>query len=335
MAGTALVLGGGGLTGIGWEIGFLAGLAEAGLHLADADVVIGTSAGSIVGAHVTSGHHTLEELYARQLVVPEVRSSETRSSEGRSSADRSPAAPPSGERSSAERSSEGPSRGDGARDVRSRDGRSGARMGPVAMARFAAIALRSRDTVSFGARMGRLALAARTAPEAEQRAAIARTLTIDGRPHLDWPARRLVITAVEAATGRRAAFDDTSGVGLVDAVSASCAVPGVFPPVTIDGRRWIDGGVHSSANVDLAAGYGRVVVIAPMAVSGGPIAAPRTQGAALARQGARVCVITPDRAARSAFGRNVLDPTKRADAARAGRRQSVLHAEEIHAVWSE
>ncbi|MGW7247673.1 patatin-like phospholipase family protein [Streptomyces decoyicus] len=280
MAGTALVLGGGGLTGIGWEIGVLAGLAEAGLDLADADVVIGTSAGSIVGAHLTSRHLGLDEMYAHQLAVPENGSA--------------------------------------------------ARMGPAALARFAAIALRSRDTVSFGVRMGRLALAARTVTEAEQRTAIARTLNLT-----DWPARRLVITAVDAATGERTAFDDTSGVRLLDAVGASCAVPGIYPPVTIDGTRWIDGGVHSSANADLAAGYDRVVIVAPMAASGGPIAGPRAQGERLARQGARVCVLTPDRAARAAFGRNVLDPAKRADAARAGRRQAAAHVAQIQQVWSD
>ncbi|GFE20368.1 MULTISPECIES: patatin-like phospholipase family protein [Streptomyces] len=280
MAGTALVLGGGGLTGIGWEIGMLAGLAEAGIDLTDADVVIGTSAGSIVGAHLTSRQLPLEEMYERQLAVPEARSA--------------------------------------------------ARMGTAALARFAAIALRSRDTVSFGVRMGKLALAARTVTEAEQRTVIARTLGLT-----DWPARRLVVTAVDAATGERTAFDDTSGVGLLDAVGASCAVPGIYPPVTIDGTRWIDGGVHSTANADLASGYGRVVVVAPMAASGGPIAGPRAQGERLVRGGARVCVITPDRAARSAFGRNVLDPAKRADAARAGRRQAAVHAAEIRRVWSD
>ncbi|MGY5139085.1 patatin-like phospholipase family protein [Streptomyces nigrescens] len=280
MAGTALVLGGGGLTGIGWEIGMLAGLAEAGIDLTDADVVIGTSAGSIVGAHLTSRQLPLEEMYERQLAVPEARSA--------------------------------------------------ARMGTAALARFAAIALRSRDTVSFGVRMGKLALAARTVTEAEQRTVIARSLGLT-----DWPARRLVVTAVDAATGERTAFDDTSGVGLLDAVGASCAVPGIYPPVTIDGTRWIDGGVHSTANADLASGYGRVVVVAPMAASGGPIAGPRAQGEQLVRGGARVCVITPDRAARSAFGRNVLDPAKRADAARAGRRQAAVHAAEIRRVWSD
>ncbi|WP_411144357.1 patatin-like phospholipase family protein [Streptomyces sp. x-80] len=279
MTGTALVLGGGGLTGIGWEIGIIAGLAEAGIDLTDAEIVIGTSAGSIVGAHLTAERLKPAEMYERQLAAPASRAS--------------------------------------------------GRMGPAAMARFAAIALSSRDTVSFGARMGRLALAARTVPEAAQRAAIARTLSSS-----DWPARRLVITAVDAATGERTAFDDTSGVALIDAVGASCAVPGVFPPVTIGGRRWIDGGVHSSANADLAAGYGRVVVVAPMAVSGGPIASPTAQGDALARAGARVCVVNPDREAGAAFGRNVLDPAKRADAARAGRRQAAAHVAEIRRVWS-
>ncbi len=178
--------------------------------------------------------------------------------------------------------------------------------------------------------MGRLALAARTVTEAEQRTAIARTLNLT-----DWPVRRLVITAVDAATGERTAFDDTSGVRLLDAVGASCAVPGIYPPVTIDGTRWIDGGVHSSANADLAAGYDRVVIVAPMAASGGPIAGPRAQGERLVRQGARVCVLTPDRAARAAFGRNVLDPAKRADAARAGRRQAAAHVAQIQQVWSD
>ena len=63
---TALVLGGGGITGIAWMLGILKGLQDAGVDLTDADTVIGTSAGSVVGAQVTSGL-TLEELYAEQL----------------------------------------------------------------------------------------------------------------------------------------------------------------------------------------------------------------------------------------------------------------------------
>jgi len=62
----ALVLGGGGITGVGWEIGLLAGLADAGLDLSVADppdLVVGTSAGSVVGAQVASGVD-LQEAYA-------------------------------------------------------------------------------------------------------------------------------------------------------------------------------------------------------------------------------------------------------------------------------
>src|SRR5687768_10690370 len=62
----ALVLGGGGITGIGWELGLLAGLAEAGLDLSGADLVVGTSAGSVVGAKLTSGGG-IEAMFARQL----------------------------------------------------------------------------------------------------------------------------------------------------------------------------------------------------------------------------------------------------------------------------
>src|SRR4051794_9297078 len=63
---TALVLGGGGVTGIAWELGVLAGLAEAGVDLGDADLVVGTSAGSVVGTLLCSGTD-LEALYERQL----------------------------------------------------------------------------------------------------------------------------------------------------------------------------------------------------------------------------------------------------------------------------
>ena len=66
---TALVFGGGGITGIAWEIGLLAGLAEAGVDLAAADLVVGTSAGSVVGAQITSGAD-LEAMFARQLEPP-------------------------------------------------------------------------------------------------------------------------------------------------------------------------------------------------------------------------------------------------------------------------
>ena len=63
------MLGGGGITGIAWELGLLAGLAEGGVRLGEADLVVGTSAGSVVGAQLLSGA-PVEELYASQLRPP-------------------------------------------------------------------------------------------------------------------------------------------------------------------------------------------------------------------------------------------------------------------------
>ncbi|WP_415949686.1 patatin-like phospholipase family protein [Streptomyces sp. KLOTTS4A1] len=281
MGDTALVLGGGGLTGVGWEIGLLHGLARAGVDVTGADLVVGTSAGSVVGAQLTSGVLSLGELYERQL------------------------ADPKGELSAA--------------------------MGTAMFARYAWNVLRSRDQKAYGVRMGALAAATHTVPAAQRREVIANRLLSH-----DWPeGRRLVATAVDAATGELAPFDRDSGVDLVDAVSASCAVPGVWPPITIDGRRYIDGGIHSSANAHLAAGYAKVLVIAPIALGGGPLPGPRTQAARLREAGAEVVLITPSREARRAFGRNVLDPARRAPAARAGLAQAAAHVAEVRRLWQE
>jgi len=271
----ALVLGGGGVTGVAWEIGLLAGLAEAGVHLAGADVTIGTSAGSVVGALLAGGLDT-QAMYAGQL------------------------APPTAELP--------------------------ARLGAATLLRWAFAAVGRRDEQRSRARIGAMALAARTIPEAERRAVLASRL-----PQPDWPERRLLVTAVDAQTGEFVVFDRDQGVDLVDAVGASCAVPGVWPPVSIGGRRYIDGGVRSPVNADLAAGCDRVVIIAPVTASLGPATGLRRQIEGL---GARVVLVTPDRAARRAFGRNVLDPARRAPAARAGYAQAAQESHRVAEVWS-
>ena len=133
------------------------------------------------------------------------------------------------------------------------------------------------------------------------------------------PVRRptvLKVTAVDARTGEFVVFDSAGEAGLVDAVGASCAVPGVWPPVTIGNRRFVDGGVRSVANADLAARYERVVIVAPVAQGTGPLMpGPGRQAAALAAAGARVALVRPDRAAMRAIGRNVLDVSRRGAAA--------------------
>ncbi|MFC0032085.1 patatin-like phospholipase family protein [Micromonospora chaiyaphumensis] len=274
----ALVLGGGGVTGVAWELGLLAGLAARGLDVTGAELVVGTSAGSVVGAQVCSGT-PVEELYAAQLR---------------------------------------PARGEVA-----------ARLGVGVLARWAWAGARGRDEVRARARVGAMALAARTPSEESRRAVIAARL-----PLRQWPARRLLVTAVDAASGEFVVFDATTEVALVDAVGASCAVPGVWPPVTIGGRRYVDGGVRSAVNADLAAGARAVVVLAPTRAGFGPMPRLSAQVAQLRSAGAAVAVVSPDRAARAAIGRNVLDPARRAASARAGFAQAAAVAEEVSAVWT-
>lgn len=178
-------------------------------------------------------------------------------------------------------------------------------------------------------RIGAYALAADTVPEATRRAVIESRL-----PSHEWPGRAIKLVAVEASTGETAVFDRDSRVGLVDAVAASSAVPGIWPPVTINGRRYIDGGVRSAANADLAAGCDRIIIIAPLVSGYGPLASPVNQARALSEAGARVAVIKPDQAALRAIGKNVLDPARRPASAQAGYVQAESAAQETKAVWS-
>ncbi|HEX6468533.1 MAG TPA: patatin-like phospholipase family protein [Streptosporangiaceae bacterium] len=274
---TALVLGAGGGTGIAWEWGMLAGLAEAGIDLSTADLVVGTSAGSVVGAQVAAGIPA-EDRYAAQLAAP--------------------------------------------------SGEPAARQRGLVSAQIAWAVLSSRAPERARARIGRLALAAKTVPEADRRAVIEARLPVHS-----WPERKLLITAVDAMTGEFVTFDAAGGVPLVDAVAASCAVPGVWPPVTINGRRYIDGGVRSAANVDLAAGYERVVVLAPIVTGFGPMPTVARQAATLSLR-SQVALVSPSKAARKAIGRNMLDPARRAAAASAGRGQAAAVAESVARVWT-
>ena len=86
----------------------------------------------------------------------------------------------------------------------------------------------------------------------------------------------MIVTAVNAHTGELAAFDRDSGVDLVDAVTASTALPGLVPTHSINGTRYIDGGVRSADNADLASGYANVVVLSPL---GGRSQTPPERGA--------------------------------------------------------
>src|ERR1700682_241021 len=107
-------------------------------------------------------------------------------------------------------------------------------------------------------KIGAVALSTQTVTEAVRRNVIAQRL-----PSHDWPDRVLRISAIDTATGELVGFDRGSGVGLVDAVAASCAVPGVWPPVTIGEHRYMDGGVGSSVNMALADDCDVAVALVP------------------------------------------------------------------------
>jgi NTE family protein len=163
-------------------------------------------------------------------------------------------------------------------------------------------------------KIGAVALSTATVSEAVRRDVIAQRL-----PSHVWPDRALRISAIDTATGELVMFDQDSGVDLVDAVAASCAVPGVWPPVTIGDRRYMDGGVGSSVNMALASDCDVAVVLVP---SGRSVPSPFGSGAADevdAFNGA--FGVFADDESLSAFGPNPLDPACRKPSALAGREQ--------------
>jgi NTE family protein len=184
----------------------------------------------------------------------------------------------------------------------------------------------ARDPVERGRRAGAMALACETADPAQRRAVIASRL-----PSHAWPKRRLSITAIDCASGALEVFEAGSGVELVDAVAASCAVPMIWPAVAIAGRGYIDGGLRSPDNADLAAGASSVLILSPIGLrpQGGLGSALAGEVALLEAGGAKVCVVEPDAQSRSSMGFNVLDPSVREPAARAGREQGRREAARI------
>jgi NTE family protein len=291
----ALVLGGGGSAGNAWEIGVIAGLFDAGLDVTEADLIIGTSAGSTAAAQISIATQPAELLAGILAAAPQPRTGPVGSDRGR------------------------------APNV------------PVAdhMEKTSEIIGAAEDAADMRRRMGAAALetdaASGSSGQTQRRATVAARL-----PSQHWPQRPMLIVAVDAHTGEPVVFDRHSGVDLVDAVTASCAGPGV-PPHSIGDSRYIDGGYRSNENADLAAGYGRVLVLSPL---GGRSRAPLDWGIHLAAQvdelrarGSRVETIFPDSNSRDAFGVNLMDPSTRPPAARAGYNQGRALAEQLTEFW--
>ena len=284
----ALVLGGGGAAGNAWEIGIIAGLAEAGLDLTEAaDLVIGTSSGATAAAQLRSGIPPAELLTS--VLSPPAQPV-------RQNRERPPALP----------------------------------MATV-FERMRAISAAATSAADLQRAMGAFGL--ECDPVLETTAGQHRSVGAARLPRHDWPAKPIVVVAVNAHTGEVATFDRDSGVDLVDAVTAGTALPGSSPTVEINGTRYINGGVRSAENADLASGYANVVVLSPFGGRSGTLPEGQFEGLrrppewgmdlesqveALRKRGRHVEVITPDLDSQAAMGTNQMDPATRIPSARAG-----------------
>lgn len=286
----ALVLSGGGPLGIGWEAGLVTGFAESGVDFANADLIVGTSAGSVVGAHVALGlelSDTLNTVAAFGALL----------------------------------------------DAGGMEFQFQALLDAMAKAA-------ESESPEQGRRMvGRLAVEATTVAE-EQFVGIAPQL--DGR---SWP-NRYACTAVDVETGALQVWDAETDAPLARAVASSCAAPLTLPPVTINGRRYMDGGLRTNLNADLAAGHDRVVAVSCLPLSlpdglGDPTfsawaAAQEAELDTVREGGGAVEVIEPGEEflTLSGGGANLSEVGRAGEAYEAGVRQARLELDRIHAVWN-
>jgi NTE family protein len=290
----ALVLSGGGSVGIAWETGVAAGLAKRGVDLRTADFIVGTSAGSAVGAQLALGRDP-DHLAARYHNAGR-RTTETTAGSGTPGDQQMArllelvAATMTGE-------------------------------GPAELRRSA---------------VGRFALDADAMPEDDFVAAFR---YLKGER---WPAR-FACPAVDALSGEFVVWNSRAEVDLDRAVASSCAVPGLFAPITIKGRRYIDGGFRSATNADLATGHDRVLIVSVLSAAraGDPVDPRLSPGrqlddevAALTDSGSVVAVLAVDDAGARAMGGNLMDPSAGRAAVDEGIRQGEAEADRIAEFWS-
>ncbi|WP_329057864.1 patatin-like phospholipase family protein [Amycolatopsis sp. NBC_01480] len=161
--------------------------------------------------------------------------------------------------------------------------------------------------------------------------------TLDG---VVWPAG-FRCTAVNTDTGEFVVWDEKSGVPLLPAVAASCVVPMLFPPVTINGVRYMDGGLLNHLNATVAPPSDLVVIVSchPLGSPGGVFDSTRTASdiradaeVAQLRENTRLVAVAPDFSDLEAPV-NMLDPKIAAQALHIGKRQAEREAAALRAAW--
>lgn len=283
----ALVLGGGGPVGIAWETGLIAGLAELGLDLRHADWILGTSAGSVVGAQLAMG--------------------------------RDPAAMLRTEFANAER----------AKEAQGATGKA-----PDLMPLMSVFARRPPEgdmPPALMKELGQISLNGQTVSEEVFIAGFGAIADLD-QP---WPAR-YACTAVDTETGEFVVWSRDTAAPLGRGVASSCSVPAIFPAITIDGRRYMDGGMRSGTNADLAKDHGKVIIVAVMPPAFAPMMLPRleAEAAVIREHGGEALLLVPDAACGAAFGSNLMDSGNREAIARAGFAQGKAEAARVGAFWN-
>ena len=290
-----LVLGAGGVLGAAWSIGALCALERVtGVDVRTFDIVVGTSAGSVLAALTCAGVRP-EELAQHQRGVPV---------------------------------EEGPLAGYTYDHDRATGGSLPSRPKPgLGSHRLLMRSVRRPWSVTPMAAMSSLL------PTGTGSLWTVRSLVDAFTPEDAWsPHPNAWIVAMDYDTGRRVAFGraDSPPASLAEAVLASCAIPGWYAPVAIGGRRYVDGGTCSPASADLVIGQGldEVVVLAPMASFeyDNPTAVPARversfrrsvsrrvvrEAAKVRADGTRVTVLTPGRRDLEAMGANLMDPSRR------------------------
>lgn len=274
-----LVLGGGGITGIAWEAGVLAGLIDNGIKLNEADKIIGTSAGSFVGAVLANGYDMKDYYYE----LDERRDENDRASMSS--------------------------------DI-------------YRLWQNAFIVGRD-DAEKVGQMMGDIVYTRPSKVDLNERKQAIRQRLGD----VEWK-DNLEITAINAKTGVTSTFNSQSGVTLEEAVTASGAVPGIWPHIRLNESDWIDGGMVSPTNAMLAEGAKSIIILAPLADGLGMMPSAFDDAEQLSKH-SHVLVISPDSDSQAEIGDNIYNPNNIFNIGNAGYKQGQVLAQEIRDNYKE
>lgn len=274
----AVVLGGGGITGIAWETGLLEGLSHKGVALQTADWIQGTSAGAFVGTALSSGYSMKAYLQKLMEIDPTNDYAEVTKE--------------------------------------------------VYQLWENAFVIGQTSKRLVGQQFGKIIRSHPSNVSNEKREAA----IIDRLVTSEWP-NNLGITAIDAETGELHIFDKSSNVPLIKAVSASGAVPGVWPHLNFLGKDWIDGGMVSPTNAEYAKDYDQIVILAPLTQKYGLIPDIFEVKKQL-EEHSSVSLIVPDKSSVRSIGSNIYDSSRIEMIGEAGFQQGVKIAEQVSKLWN-